>query len=163
MNWDAFGAIAELLGAIAVLATLLYLARQIRESSKAQTLSTYNSFIDGYMRFNEWTTETPERTSLTILILEESERELTEIESFQMNMILRNLGNHLLRMLRLYEAGTIQENDWLNFAGEARQIFSASKYGREFKENNFAFSDLWDQLEKIEVDGVSEFTSSGAA
>ena len=163
MNWDALGAIAELLGAIAVLATLLYLARQIRESSKAQTLSTYNSFIDGYMRLNEWTTGTPERASLTIMILEDSERELTEIESFQMNMILRNLGNHLLRMLRLYEAGTIQENDWLNFAGEARQIFSASKYGREFKENNFAFSDLWEQLEKIEVDGVSEFTSSGAA
>ena len=39
MNWDALGAIAELLGAIAVLATLLYLARQIRESSKAQTFN----------------------------------------------------------------------------------------------------------------------------
>ena len=58
---------------------------------------------------------------------------------------------------------TKMNENWLNSAGEARQIFSASKYGREFKENNFAFSDLWDQLEKIEVDGVSEFTSSGAA
>ena len=66
-------------------------------------------------------------------------------------------------MLRLYEAGTIQENDWLNFAGEARQVFNATKYGREFEENNFAFSDLWEQLEKIEVDSVSELTSSGAA
>ena len=164
MNWDALGAIAELLGAIAVLATLLYLARQIKESSKAQTLSTYNSFIDGYMRLNEWLTETPERSSLTLMILEErKERDLTEIESLQLNMILRNVGNHLLRMLRLYEAGTIQENDWHNFAGEARQVFNATKYGREFKENNFAFSDLWDQLEKIEVDSVSEFTSSGKA
>ena len=97
MNWDALGAIAELLGAIAVLATLLYLARQIKESSKAQTLSTYNSFIDGYMRLNEWLTETPERSSLTLMILEErEERDLTEIESLQLNMILRNVGNHLL-------------------------------------------------------------------
>ena len=30
MNWDAIGAVGEILGAIAVVATLLYLARQIR-------------------------------------------------------------------------------------------------------------------------------------
>jgi type II secretory pathway component PulJ len=33
MNWDALGAIAELLGAIAVFATLAYLAVQIRQSN----------------------------------------------------------------------------------------------------------------------------------
>ena len=35
MDWDAIGAIAELLGAVAVLATLVYLARQIRQSRDA--------------------------------------------------------------------------------------------------------------------------------
>jgi hypothetical protein len=44
MNWEALGATAELLGAIAVLVTLLYLARQIRqnresvESASAETV-----------------------------------------------------------------------------------------------------------------------------
>jgi hypothetical protein len=33
MNWDALGAIAELLGAIAVFGTLIYLAIQIRQSN----------------------------------------------------------------------------------------------------------------------------------
>ena len=32
MNWEALGAVAELLGAIAVLATLIYLAVQVRHS-----------------------------------------------------------------------------------------------------------------------------------
>ena len=32
MNWDAVGAIAELLGAIGVIASLVYLATQIRQS-----------------------------------------------------------------------------------------------------------------------------------
>ncbi len=31
MNWDAIGAIAELLGAIGVIASLIYLATQIRQ------------------------------------------------------------------------------------------------------------------------------------
>ena len=33
MNWDAIGAIAELLGAIGVIASLLYLARQMRNGA----------------------------------------------------------------------------------------------------------------------------------
>jgi hypothetical protein len=33
INWDAIGAIAEILGAIAVLATLLYLAAQVRQTN----------------------------------------------------------------------------------------------------------------------------------
>jgi hypothetical protein len=35
MNWDAIGAIAELLGALGVLGSLLYLAVQIRQNTKA--------------------------------------------------------------------------------------------------------------------------------
>ena len=35
MNWDAIGAIGEIVGAIAVVATLLYLARQTRVTGKA--------------------------------------------------------------------------------------------------------------------------------
>ena len=34
MNWDAIGAIAEVLGALAVLVTLLYFSLQIRQSNK---------------------------------------------------------------------------------------------------------------------------------
>jgi hypothetical protein len=34
MNWDAIGAVAELLGAIAVFCTLAYLALQIKQSNK---------------------------------------------------------------------------------------------------------------------------------
>ena len=35
MNWDAVGAIGEVLGAVTVVATLFYLARQIRQNSRA--------------------------------------------------------------------------------------------------------------------------------
>jgi len=34
MDWDAIGAIAELAGAIGVIASLLYLATQIRQNSR---------------------------------------------------------------------------------------------------------------------------------
>ena len=41
MNWDAIGAIAELLGAIGVIASLVYLATQIRQSREQTRAATY--------------------------------------------------------------------------------------------------------------------------
>jgi hypothetical protein len=39
MNWDAVGAIAELTGAIGVIASLLYLAGQVRSSNRASLIN----------------------------------------------------------------------------------------------------------------------------
>ncbi len=42
MNWDAIGAIAELLGAVGVIASLVYLATQIRHSRDQMSENTKN-------------------------------------------------------------------------------------------------------------------------
>jgi hypothetical protein len=41
MNWEAIGAIAELLGAVGVIASLVYLATQIRQSREQMRAATY--------------------------------------------------------------------------------------------------------------------------
>ncbi len=43
MNWDAVGAIGEILGAAGVVVTLVYLARQVRLNTTATRLSTSHS------------------------------------------------------------------------------------------------------------------------
>ncbi len=48
MNWEAFGAIGEIVGAIAVVATLMYLARQMRQTAKATTGETMGSWLADY-------------------------------------------------------------------------------------------------------------------
>ncbi len=40
MNWDAIGAIAELLGAVGVIGSLVYLATQIRQSREQTAENT---------------------------------------------------------------------------------------------------------------------------
>ena len=47
MNWDAVGAIAELLGALGVLVTLGYLAMQIRDNTRSIRAASLQSVIDG--------------------------------------------------------------------------------------------------------------------
>ena len=46
MNWDALSAFSELFAAVAVIGTLIYLARQIRESTESQVRSMRNRHED---------------------------------------------------------------------------------------------------------------------
>ena len=45
MNWDAAGAIGEIVGAFAVLITLVYLAKQIRHSTDVSKVTVYHEAI----------------------------------------------------------------------------------------------------------------------
>lgn len=51
MNWNAIGAVAELLGAAAVVVTLVYLSRQIRDQNRAIETSTRDS---AFHQLQEW-------------------------------------------------------------------------------------------------------------
>jgi hypothetical protein len=46
MNWDALGAIGEIIGAGAVLITLAYLALQIRQYKKSLSANIYTAWVD---------------------------------------------------------------------------------------------------------------------
>ena len=48
MNWDAAGAIGEIIGAIAVVATLFYLARQVKDSAKQTQMNTLAELVTLY-------------------------------------------------------------------------------------------------------------------
>ncbi len=50
MDWEAIGAIGEVLGALAVVATLGYLAVQIRQNTKAVRIQTYQAIMDSSNR-----------------------------------------------------------------------------------------------------------------
>jgi len=49
MNWTAIGAIGEILGALAVVATLGYLALQIRQTNKIARAESYGKVIDAHV------------------------------------------------------------------------------------------------------------------
>lgn len=51
MNWTAIGAIGEILGALAVVLTLLYLSKQIRQSSQAVQIAALR---DTTAQWNHW-------------------------------------------------------------------------------------------------------------
>jgi hypothetical protein len=53
VNWDAIGAIAELLGAIGVIASLIYLATQIRHSREQMDRNDRTTRAAAYQHFDQ--------------------------------------------------------------------------------------------------------------
>jgi hypothetical protein len=60
MNWDAIGAGAELLGAIATVATLAYLALQIRQSNKIARVSAASVRAEQHRQLGAFLSQSPE-------------------------------------------------------------------------------------------------------
>ena len=82
MNWDAAGAVGEIVGAIAVIATLVYLARQIALNAEMARAAQNKSIMDSWEGFNNLilaSSEIPELLS----ILRYNSHELSDPQSVQ--------------------------------------------------------------------------------
>jgi len=82
MNWEALGAIAELLGAVAVIVTLLYLSLQIRQASRATDANTELSFTAMYGSFNSRLSANPDLARVVVCAMEQ-QRQLEDFEIMQ--------------------------------------------------------------------------------
>ena len=107
MNWDAIGAIAELGGAIAVVATLVYLARQLRDNTKSVRLQSLDS------TFKEWNEHLKEGQSgegagLALFKVQKGEL-LTELEEYQLGFLFRRIFNTFSKVHYLKGVDAIDE------------------------------------------------------
>ena len=60
MNWDAIGAIGEVVSAVGVIGTLVYLAIQIRANTKESRLTATGEISREYNAYR-WRRQRPER------------------------------------------------------------------------------------------------------
>jgi len=52
MNWEAIGASAEVVGVVAILASLIYVAIQIRQNNEQQRIQSYQAWVAANMELN---------------------------------------------------------------------------------------------------------------
>jgi hypothetical protein len=134
MNWDAFGAISEFLGAVAVLLTLIYLAMQMRHSAKAVAAQTYESIMSGYNELNLARATDPELARLfnrgLMSPVEIEEKEIPQLDAF-----LTCFAVNYFKIYKLYEKGVIEKQEIRQYASEACWMFE-SVGGSVFLERN---------------------------
>ncbi len=102
MNWEAVGAVGEILGTIAVLVTLLYLATQMRQNTRAMQVATYESVISGFNVLAMAAATDPALARIFDHGLDAPET-LSDDEARQFSFVMRALCNQWMKLLRLRE------------------------------------------------------------
>jgi hypothetical protein len=111
MNWDALGAAAELLGAVGVIISLLYLGVQIRLQNQESRL---NSVSEAIRQFNDVLAGLAHNSDLTEIWV----KGLTDYDNLDIQEKVR-FSSHVGRVFRVIEGlyeynleGRVKEHSW---------------------------------------------------
>ena len=111
MDWDAIGAIAELLGSVAVIATLIFLVRQIKTNSIMIQNNTAQSAADAVASWSRQLTENPELYRIYRNGLKDDST-LSREERGVFDLILFQAFNSISSIYLQYKNGGFGEDRW---------------------------------------------------
>lgn len=90
INWDAIGAIGEIIGAAAVVATLVYLAKETRTNTRAVIASSARNSNWGFAEFNTQICDSEYMSELLYKSMRPEMQEFSEIEWFRFCLFARS-------------------------------------------------------------------------
>jgi hypothetical protein len=124
VDWDAIGAIGEIGGAIAVVVTLLFLARQVKDAAKQFTLASSAEATDLYS--NAWWPiyQNPEN----LRIWTRGQRDPTSLDQGELEIFLL----FMTRLMAVYDTvaehyveGAISEDKMMRYMKFTRQFLTS--------------------------------------
>ena len=124
MNWDAIGAAAELLGALGVIATLGYLAVQIRQNTQVVRMSNFQELQRDYSNLSNTIVASPDAAMLFNKGLA-SFRALSEDEKARFHWMISEPLKGAQTCFQLHRRGLIDESLYENYMTSFLRLFRA--------------------------------------
>ena len=144
MNWDAIGALAELIAAIAVLASLIYLANQIRQGTEVARSVARQGIAEAAMA--EASSVIEHGDLAQILFRDVSGEELEDHEDYRVQLFT-------FRSLRFYEnvhyqyrSGMLEDDEWEAFRYNLQLLFQLGMYERFWQGHEKQFTPVFRSL-----------------
>jgi hypothetical protein len=123
LNWDAVSAVAELVAAVAVVASLLYLAAQIRQNTRQSRLTAQQATVHEIGRALQAQAQSREWADLLLRGL----RDLDALDRVEKTQFLSHIG-HILRVYESayfhYLGGTLDTRFWQGFERAITDVLS---------------------------------------
>ena len=149
MNWDAVGAIGEIVGASAVVISLVYLAFQIRTQNRESRASSVHQVIDGY-RSSIGVLHEPEMADIWVQAMSDFDS-LTESQRLRLVVYLTGAIRSFEDAYFQWREGRLEDEIWLGLIAPLVDVKSTSAFDRfwELRRHHFrpAFADYVDTLE----------------
>ena len=129
MNWDAIGAIAELLGAVGVIASLVYLAGQIRHSreqmnqnTRAIRANSYQQYVQSLGEVMHRGVDSPEMWQ-TVRSGMNDFAVLNEEDAFRFGWWMNGVAHAFENCHYQYRVGMLDEDRWQKHYADVRELF----------------------------------------
>ena len=110
MNWEAAGAIGEMVGAFAVVITLIYLSIQIRSSQRANKALVRETIATNYINLIRSDLDDPSLAEVFVKL--QKDEELTDVEKHRLRKFsILNL-RYFENILYQFENGLLDKKEW---------------------------------------------------
>jgi len=140
VNWDAVGAVAELIGALGVVVSLAYLAVQVRSNTRSSQAATYQSMTLGVLDMNREIFANPELASFL-------ERARTTDEPFD-PVEQRRWGAYCSTHFRYWDnifhqhhLGSLRESEFRSLISIARFHLRSERFRQSWREMRTMYDD----------------------
>ena len=139
MNWDAIGAIGDAVSGIGVLMTLLYLAIQTRQNTRAVRAATYSQVVDSFSAISLALFQDPIAADLIRRAREDpanlSDEELDRYGLFLLSYLRRAENMHFQS-----EEGTLDTDTWLGIRDSIFVVIGTEPAARWWSERGRLFN-----------------------
>jgi len=149
MNWEAIGAIGEIVGAIAVLLTIVYLADQIKQNTKAVKAATQQAISDATTEVWRNSCIDINRTEKFYEISEKDDRSKAE-QSFYVGWLMQTIRQQANIYLNL-KLGSI-DNDFVDLNSRLVTLFKNPIYRKAWLDGdltNFLITEFRDYVDDL--------------
>ncbi|MDD9895930.1 MAG: hypothetical protein OXU24_09105 [Gammaproteobacteria bacterium] len=153
MNWDALGAIGEIVGAVGVIATLLYLAKQIHESNLASRQAGIQEILNQVQQFMHNLGLSAELTDLWIRGHLNSP-DLTTNELVQFRFLLMQNTVIWERTFQLQSDGKFDARIWESMLRHRRNVLASPGYKSFYEARKELFSDEFQTFLEKEINSI---------
>ena len=133
MNWNAIGAIADIVGAMAVVVTLIYLAYEIRLSRRVNESATVDALATGWNSLNTHIVDDAELAEVRLKGFPDPDS-LDPIQLVRFLAIGQSYINHFMTVKKHHDAVSLAEDQWLVHAAGLAHIM-CSPGGKYICEN----------------------------
>ena len=138
MNWEAIGAVAAIASSAAVILSLIYLAVQIRQNTRATRASTYQSVVMHGGAMLRTIMESPDLAELVVKATW-SEEELTAGETMRFASFASSVFRYFDSLHYHARSGTIEQGQWVGFDAFLREVLESKRLVEWWEEHKHVF------------------------
>jgi hypothetical protein len=127
MNWEAIGALGDAVSGVGVVVTLVYLALQIRQNTKALKVSAYADFVTRHLHNLEIETQHAE------LIARSRSPSFSEPSASELMVLIAHHSGYLRNgdaLFYQFQQGLIDRSRWDSVAAMVAGVISESETNR---------------------------------